>query len=624
MTAMQDQIMQDLRDYITDGEPSSGPYTPQIADVRDILYEMAVGGQFITEIETLLNASTVAAARTALALGSSDSPTFAALTVSGNLTVDTNTLKVDATNNRVGVGTASPSVGFEVAVAALLTSTLAVSGAVTLSADLTVDTSTFKVDSSNNRVGIGTASPGHLLDVSGGESRFTANNATFAMRIIQTGVGNSLLIEDTSSTDTTPWLVDGSGNMVSGHTSAQTFAGSVTPTWQFHGTGSGAGLGAARWSADAVGPVLVIEKSRGTGPGSRGAVSTNDSLGVIAWAGDDGSAGRRAAELSVEVDASPGSSDMPGRLVLKLSPDGSATPAEVFRIDRTGFMSFGGDTDTGFFRPGSNELAIYSGGGEAVRFDESGIAVFGYTDARTAWSGTPRLQVVGANNSAAAAGIWRMSDDANPGLFNLNKARGSAGSQSAATSGDGLGTITFSGYDGSAYTRGAYIAVEADDTVSSGVVPGRIRFYVATTGGTLTERFRLASGGNAYFPGHGTTASGANAFINSASSPVGELLRSTSSIRYKTAVTDLPEADIGILDALRPITYRSKAPSDDPFRVHLGFIAEEAAEIDPRLVHYTNLEGQMVPDGFQYERLTVLLVAGYQKLAARVAALENA
>jgi hypothetical protein len=48
-------------------------------------------------------------------LGASGAATFSALTVSGaatitgNLTVDTNTLFVDATNNRVGIGTASPT-----------------------------------------------------------------------------------------------------------------------------------------------------------------------------------------------------------------------------------------------------------------------------------------------------------------------------------------------------------------------------------------------------------------------------------------------------------------------------------------------------------------------------------
>jgi hypothetical protein len=45
------------------------------------------------------------------------------------------------------------------------TNLLTVTGSATITGDLTVDTSTLKVDSTNNRVGIGTASPGYLLDV---------------------------------------------------------------------------------------------------------------------------------------------------------------------------------------------------------------------------------------------------------------------------------------------------------------------------------------------------------------------------------------------------------------------------------------------------------------------------
>jgi len=41
--------------------------------------------------------------------------TFTALTATGDLTVDTSTLKVDSTNNRVGVGTASPAVPAHIA-----------------------------------------------------------------------------------------------------------------------------------------------------------------------------------------------------------------------------------------------------------------------------------------------------------------------------------------------------------------------------------------------------------------------------------------------------------------------------------------------------------------------------
>jgi hypothetical protein len=40
--------------------------------------------------------------------------TFTSLTATGDLTVDTNTLYVDSTNNRVGIGTATPSVNLQI------------------------------------------------------------------------------------------------------------------------------------------------------------------------------------------------------------------------------------------------------------------------------------------------------------------------------------------------------------------------------------------------------------------------------------------------------------------------------------------------------------------------------
>jgi hypothetical protein len=46
--------------------------------------------------------------------GSGVLPNFENLTVTGDLTVDTNSLKVDSTNNRVGIGTASPSTALDV------------------------------------------------------------------------------------------------------------------------------------------------------------------------------------------------------------------------------------------------------------------------------------------------------------------------------------------------------------------------------------------------------------------------------------------------------------------------------------------------------------------------------
>lgn len=43
-----------------------------------------------------------------------DTSAIPALNVTGDLTVDTTTLKVDSTNNRVGIGTAAPGVELDI------------------------------------------------------------------------------------------------------------------------------------------------------------------------------------------------------------------------------------------------------------------------------------------------------------------------------------------------------------------------------------------------------------------------------------------------------------------------------------------------------------------------------
>ncbi len=89
--------------------------------------------------------------------------------ISANLTVDTNSLFVDATNNRVGIGTLTPSTALHVV------------GAITASGNLIVDTNTLFVDSSTDRVGVGTATPSYKLDVNGDMSAgaiYTTDAAT--------------------------------------------------------------------------------------------------------------------------------------------------------------------------------------------------------------------------------------------------------------------------------------------------------------------------------------------------------------------------------------------------------------------------------------------------------------
>ena len=131
----------------------------------------------------------------------------------------------------------------------------------------------------------------------------------------------------------------------------------------------------------------------------------------------------------------------------------------------------------------------------------------------------------------------------------------------------------------------------------------------------------------------------------------------------RTEVDDVESDYIDGFLELRPVWHRPTCPSDDPSPGHWGFIAEEVARIDPRLVRYTYADEayeevevgddgggarrerrlrpgarRTRPDSVAYDRMTVLLQAVAKRqqaeletleeelcaLAARVEALEDA
>lgn len=124
------------------------------------------------------------------------------------------------------------------------------------------------------------------------------------------------------------------------------------------------------------------------------------------------------------------------------------------------------------------------------------------------------------------------------------------------------------------------------------------------------------------FPNIGTTAVAANATLNAVGS--NDLLRSTSSVRYKAEIEVLPHSEaIDLLKALRPITYASLCEQDDVYGRWPGLIAEEVFKINPLFVSFSKDDaGNRRPESVQYERLTVPLIAGWQDHEARLAALE--
>ena len=102
-------------------------------------------------------------------LGAGGTATLASATITGDLTVDTSTLKVDSTNNRVGIGTASP------------TDTLDVNGRVTaarfLSSSSSASLPALAVSAGNGVYNSGTNEVGFSV------------NSTLAMTLNSTGLG---------------------------------------------------------------------------------------------------------------------------------------------------------------------------------------------------------------------------------------------------------------------------------------------------------------------------------------------------------------------------------------------------------------------------------------------------
>jgi hypothetical protein len=185
--------------------------------------------------------------------------------------------------------------------------------------------------------------------------------------------------------------------------------------------------------------------------------------------------------------------------------------------------------------------------------------------------------------------------------------------------------------------------------VNTGGAAGEFAFYDDTAG---AERMRLNSGGGLsigtttasptngiLLPANGvlntdggtlystsiagsTTAAGANMYVDATN---GFIQRSTSSIKYKTNVEDLQQSISENIYKMRPVWYRSKGELDNKDWSYYGLIAEEVAEIEPRLVHWSQKDenGKQEPEGLMYDRLTVLLLAEMKKQQAIITDLTN-
>jgi hypothetical protein len=89
-----------------------------------------------------------------------------------------------------------------------------------------------------------------------------------------------------------------------------------------------------RYSDIAGFPACILgARSRGS-IASPAIVQDDDALTLLSAFGFDGTDYALAAQIVAEVDGTPGSNDMPTRWVFRVTPDGSQTPVEAFRIQQ--------------------------------------------------------------------------------------------------------------------------------------------------------------------------------------------------------------------------------------------------------------------------------------------------
>jgi hypothetical protein len=307
--------------------------------------------------------------------------------------------------------------------------------------------------------------------------------------------------------------------------------------------------------------------------------------------------------------------------VIRGTDDSASTPALT-----------GTDADTGIFFPAANTMAMSTGGSERVRVDSDGDVGIGTT------SPDSKLHVAGSFRQTGATAPFEWTVNSGGADFLKLNAVGYADNLFVANSvgNVGIGTnspserlqvagsirVTSNASNFNVLGGQFDFATNATRISAYNSTGGIIELFTNLSGGNVAVRAFIDVNGNFAIPTsyNHTTASAANTFMRSD----GYLMRSTSALKYKQDIRDLESIDISLL---RPVRYKSKCEGDDQTKDHLGIVANEAHEAGfTDLVTY-GAEGEV--EGFQYERLTVVLLKAIQEqqtmiqeLTAKVAALE--
>ena len=253
-----------------------------------------------------------------------------------------------------------------------------------------------------------------------GLNTFTNAGTADVLRVTNTGTGNSFVVEDSANPDSSPTVIDATGNLVRGYT-----------TWYDVGLTNGGievqsnsgtnygGLNLIGWRNNVALPAaLHFAKSNSSAHGTHTAVSTGTDLGRIGFYGSDGTEFIASSLILGEAEGTISTGVVPGRLIFSTA-NSAGTLTERMRIDSAGQVGIGtspsttlhvssgsgarvraggatgsgfefNDADTRFDIPAANTIAAYTSNTERMRITSGGLVGIGMTPAVT-------LDITGAN-----------------------------------------------------------------------------------------------------------------------------------------------------------------------------------------------------------------------------------
>lgn len=213
--------------------------------------------------------------------------------------------------------------------------------------------------------------------------------------------------------------------------------------------------------------------------GTHVVVTDNEILGAIQWHGDDGTDLEAiAGQITVEVDGTPGTGDMPGAMVFATTVSGAETATESFRIT------------------GIQNVVIANGNGLSI-----GAEAFEVTSTDGSTDVTPEFQIQGTTAGDSSMMISCNSTTATiaaaPVYHLVKGGNATIGSHTIVTDGEVLGGIMAHGDDGVDYEAiGADIQFVVDGTPAAGKMPSKI--VLGTAGDdaeTTTSRIEITKEG---------------------------------------------------------------------------------------------------------------------------------